>query len=47
LVAWAKTVEGFPEYLDPQGDTLFVKAHIHNPENHSVSVYAKIVGEGV
>jgi polyhydroxybutyrate depolymerase len=47
LVAWAKTVEVFPEYLDPQEDTLFVKAYITNPENHSVSVYAKIDGEGV
>ena len=25
-IAWAKTVEVFPGYLDPQGDTLFVKA---------------------
>ncbi|MHA2055656.1 MAG: PHB depolymerase family esterase, partial [Candidatus Hodarchaeales archaeon] len=46
-IAWAKTVEVFPGYSDPQGDTLFVKAHIHNPENHSVSVYAKIDGEEV
>ncbi len=46
-IAWAKTVEVFPAYLDPQGDTLFVKAYIANPENHSVSVYAKINGEGV
>ena len=37
----------FQVYLDPQGDTLFVKAHITNPENDSVSVYAKINGEGV
>ena len=44
-MAWAKTVEVFPGYIDPQGDTLFVKAHITNPENHSVSVYAKINGE--
>ncbi len=46
-MAWANTVEVFPEYLDPQGDMLFVKAYIHNPENHSVSVYAEIDGEGV
>ena len=43
-MAWAKTVEVFPEYIHPQGDTLFVKAHITNPENHPVSVYAKING---
>jgi polyhydroxybutyrate depolymerase len=46
-IARAKTVEVFPGYLDPQGDTLFVKVHITNPENDSVSVYAKINGEGV
>jgi polyhydroxybutyrate depolymerase len=46
-IARAKTVEVFPGYVDPQGDTLFVKAHITNPQNHSVSVYAKINGEGV
>jgi hypothetical protein len=45
--AWANTVEIFPEYLDPQGDSLFVKVYITNPENHSVSVYAKINGEEV
>jgi hypothetical protein len=46
-MAWAKTVEVFPGYIDPQGDTLFVKAHITNPENDSVLVYAKNNGEGV
>jgi hypothetical protein len=45
--AWANSVEVFPEYLDPQGDTLFVKVDIINPENHSVSVYAKYHGETV
>jgi polyhydroxybutyrate depolymerase len=43
-MAWAKTVEVFPEYIHQQGDTFFVKAHITNPENHPVSVYAKING---
>ena len=46
-MAWAKTSEVFPVYLDTKGDTLFVKAHITNPENDSVSVYAKINGEVV
>ena len=46
-MAWSKTVEVFPGYLDPQGDTLFVKAYITNPENHPVSVSAKIDGTEV
>jgi hypothetical protein len=46
-IAWAKSAEVFPGFLDPLGDTLFVKAYITNPENHSVSVYAKIYGEEV
>jgi polyhydroxybutyrate depolymerase len=41
-------VKVFPEYyFNPQGDTLFVKAHLTNPEDHPVSVYAKINGEVV
>ena len=46
FAAWAKSVDVFPGYLDPKGDTIFVKAHIYNPENHPVSVYAKISREG-
>jgi len=44
---WVKTVEIFPKYLIPEGDTLFINAHIVNRENHSVSVYAKILGGGL
>jgi hypothetical protein len=44
---WVKIVEFFPKYLIPTGDTLFIKAHIVNTENHSVSVNAKIKGETV
>jgi hypothetical protein len=41
---WIKTVEIFPKYLIPEGDTLFIKANIVNRENYSVSIYVKILG---
>ena len=43
-MARVKTVEVFPEFMNTKGDTIFVKARITNPENHPVSVYAKING---
>ncbi len=43
-MARVKTVEVFPEFMNTKGDTIFVKARITNPENHPVSVYAKIKG---
>jgi len=45
--ACVRTVEIFPRYIDPIGDTLFIQAHMTNLENHSASVYAKFLGDGV
>jgi polyhydroxybutyrate depolymerase len=44
-MAWPKTASVFPKYVDQQKDTLFIKAYISNPKNHSILVYAKIKGE--
>jgi polyhydroxybutyrate depolymerase len=46
-IARVKTVEVFPEFMNTEGDTLFVKAHITNPKDHPVSVYTKIYGAKV
>jgi polyhydroxybutyrate depolymerase len=43
---WIKAVEIFPHYLNPERDTLFIKAQISNPGSHSVMVYAKILNAG-
>ena len=42
---WVEAFEVFPGYLDPQGDTLFIKVQIVDEENHSLAVYTKIDGE--
>jgi polyhydroxybutyrate depolymerase len=41
-MAYGKSIEVNPKYLDPQGDTLSVLAEIANPENHQVEAYAMI-----
>jgi len=41
-VAYGKSIEVNPKYLDPLGDTLSVLAEIKNPANHQVEVYAMI-----
>jgi hypothetical protein len=43
-VAYGETIEVHPNYLSPQGDTLFVNAQVTNPESHPVSVYLFIQG---
>jgi len=41
-IAYGKSIEVNPKYLDPQGDTLSVLAEIKNPANHQVDLYAMI-----
>jgi len=43
-VAHSKLMQSHPKFLKSQGDTLFIKSHIYNPENHSITVYAIING---
>jgi len=44
-VAFGQSLEVSPIYIPPQqGDTLQVRAHISNPENHQVNVHALIQG---
>jgi polyhydroxybutyrate depolymerase len=41
-IALGKTIDVFPKYIQPQGDTLYLTANITNPAAHSVSVFAYI-----
>jgi len=41
-MAYGKSIDVNPKYLNPQGDTLSVQAEISNPANHQVEVYAMI-----
>jgi polyhydroxybutyrate depolymerase len=45
--ACVKSAEIYPNYVDLNGDTLFINSQLINPENHSASVYAKIFSDGV
>ncbi len=44
-VAYGKSMEVYPKYIRPEGDTLLINAHLSNPEEHQVTVYAKISGD--
>ena len=42
--AFAQSQENYPGYINPQGDTLTINAHLINPENHPAVVNALIQG---
>ena len=44
---YAKSVQCYPRFIPPQGDTLIINAQLHNPENHPVEVYALIQGDQI
>ncbi len=44
-MAYSKSLELYPIYLQSPLDTLTVRVNVNNPENHPVSVYAFIHGE--
>ena len=44
--AYAETMEVFPLCLSFQGDSLTVRAHLNNPQNHPAAVHAMINGDG-
>jgi len=43
-VAHANSLQCYPSYITPQGDTLVINANLYNPENHPVNVYANVSG---
>ena len=44
-IAYGKTIDVYPKYIPPQGDTLSVVATVRNDANHQVTVFAMIQGE--
>ena len=42
--AYTHNVSVYPSYAAPGLDTLEIKAHVENPNNHSLSVMATIIG---
>ena len=44
-MAYSKSLEVYPFNIQSPGDTITVRAKVHNPENHNVDVYAFIHGE--
>jgi polyhydroxybutyrate depolymerase len=44
-IAYGKTIDVYPKYLIPQGDTLSVVATVKNLANHQVSIFTMIQGE--
>ncbi len=43
--AFGKTMDAYPKYIQPQGDTLWVTGKVSNPQNHQLNVFAMIQGK--
>ncbi len=44
-MAVGKTIEVYPKYIQPQGDTLWVTGKVSNPQNHLLKVLVMIQGK--
>ena len=42
---YGSSIEVYPNYISPKGDTIFINGCVINPENHPVSVLGMIRGE--
>ena len=45
-LSFGKSIETYPKYIKPGGDTLKITAAVYNPEDHPVIVNSKIIAEG-
>ena len=41
-MAYGELIEVYPRYIHPEGDSLFIVAHIGNPKENLATVYAKL-----